>query len=127
MELEDIGTNAIIDSLFTIIDRLINLATNRCHGKGIVVGANVIQKRLANVILSSEQLEKLRRHGVERWQDYFPTEAAHAEPWMDGQGMCKMFSHPMKGMAVGTLNVYSSQMMDWPSRTKWLTCRWQSG
>ena len=102
MELEDIGTNAIIYSLFTIIDRLINLAPNRSHSKGIVVGANVIAKSLADVILSSEQLERLRRHRVERWQNYFSTEVTYAKPGISVGGHCQMLSHPMKGMAVGT-------------------------
>ena len=125
MELEDIGTDAIIDCLFTVIDRLINLATDRCHGKGIVVSANVITKRLADVILSSEQLEKLRRHRVERWQNYFSTEATHAKPGISVGGCCQMLSHPMKGMAVRTLNIHPSQIMDWPKRTKRLVCRRQ--
>jgi hypothetical protein len=42
MQLEYIGTEAIIDSLWTIIDRLINLVTDRSHGESIVVGANMI-------------------------------------------------------------------------------------
>ena len=44
MQLEDIGTNTIIDCLSTIIDRLINLATDRSHSESIVVGANMITK-----------------------------------------------------------------------------------
>ena len=50
--------------------RFINLVTNGSHGKSIVVGVNVILKRLANVILSSEQLEKLMRNRMEGWQDF---------------------------------------------------------
>jgi hypothetical protein len=125
MQLEDVGTDAIIDCLFTVVDRFINLATNGSHSKGIVVGANMIPKGLANVVLNSEQLVKLRRHRMERWQDYLSTEAAHAKPGIYVGGHRQMLSHPMKGMAVGTLNIHSSQMMDWPSGTKWLTCRRQ--
>jgi hypothetical protein len=44
MEFEDIGTDTIVHSLFTIVDRLINFATYRSHGQGIVVGANMITK-----------------------------------------------------------------------------------
>jgi hypothetical protein len=76
MQPEHIGT-------FTIIDRLINLATNRSHGKSVVVGANMILKRLADVILSSEQVEKLRRWPLEGWQNYLSTQTAHAKPWID--------------------------------------------
>jgi hypothetical protein len=79
MQFEHIGTDAIIHSLFTIVDRLIHFATYRSHGKGIVVGANMITKRFSNVILSSEQLEQLRWNRVKGWQDYLSTQAAHAK------------------------------------------------
>ena len=123
---EDIGTKAIVDSLFTIIDRFIDLATERSHSEGIVVSADVITKGLADVILSSEQVKKLRWHCMEMWQGYLSTEAAHAEPGVGQRGYGQMFSHPMKCMAVGTLNIHPSQIMDRPIRTKRTTGRRQN-
>ena len=125
MQLEDIGTKAIVDSLFTIIDRLINLAANGSHGESIVVSADMITKCFANVVLSSKQLEKLRRDWVERWQDYLSTEAAHAKLGMSIRGLGEPFSHPMECMTVGTLNIHSSQIMDRPVRIEGLPCNWQ--
>ena len=95
MHFEDIGTHTIIDSLLTIVDRLVNPATYGGHGQGIVVSANMIPKGFANVILSSEQLEKLRWHWVERWQDNFPTQAAHAKLGISIRGCCQLFGHPV--------------------------------
>jgi hypothetical protein len=42
MQFEDIRTDTIIHSLFTVVDRLIHFATYGSHGEGIVVGANMI-------------------------------------------------------------------------------------
>jgi hypothetical protein len=44
MQFEDMGIDAIIGSLFTIVDALINLAPNGSHGKSIVVSADMIMK-----------------------------------------------------------------------------------
>jgi hypothetical protein len=44
MQFEDIGTNAIIDSLFTMVDALIDLVPNGSHGKSIVVSVDMITK-----------------------------------------------------------------------------------
>ena len=44
MQFKNIGSDTIIGCLCTIVNRLIDLVTNRCHGKGIVVSANVILK-----------------------------------------------------------------------------------
>jgi hypothetical protein len=122
MQFEDIRTKTIVHSLFTIIDRLIDFATDRSHGQSIVVSADMITKRLANVILSSEQLEKLRGDCMERWQDNLSTEAAHAKFGVPIGGCCQMFSHPVQSMAFRTLNIHPSQIMDWPIRTKWPSC-----
>ena len=125
MKFEDVGTKSIVDSLLTIVDRLIDLATNRSHGKGIVVSANMITKGVANVILSGEQMKKLGRNRVERWQDYLSTEAAHAKLGMSIRGFSKPFGHPMKCMTVRTLNIHPSQIMNRPIRTERTTGRRQ--
>src|SRR5882757_4124829 len=46
MQPKDIGT-------FTIIDRLVHFATNRSHGKSVVVGTDVFPELFCNWILSS--------------------------------------------------------------------------
>ena len=85
----------------------------------------MIMKGVANVILSSEQMKKLRRNRVERWQDYLSTEAAHAKLGMSIRGFSELFSHPMKCMTVRTLNIHSFQIMNRPIRTERMTGRRQ--
>ena len=118
MKFEDVGTESIVD-------RLIDLATDRSHGKGVVLSMNMITKEVANVILSSKQLEKLGRDRVERWQDHFSTETAHTKLGMSISGFSELFGHPMECMTVGTLNIHSSQIMDRPVRIEGLPCNWQ--
>ena len=123
MKFEDIGTKSIVDSLLTIVDRLIDLATGESHGKGVIVSANMIMKGVANIVLSSEQVKKLRRNRMERRQDYLSTEAAHAKSGMSIGGYTQTFGHPMESMAVGTLHIHSSQIMDRPIWTERTTGR----
>ena len=123
MEFEDIRTESIVDSLLTVVDRLIDLATDRSHGESIVVSANMITKGVANIVLSSEQVKKLGRNRVERWQDYLSTEAAHAKSGMSIGGCTQTFGHPMVSMAVRTLHIHSSQIMDRPIWTERTTGR----
>jgi hypothetical protein len=119
MQFENIRTN-------TIIDRLIDLATNRSHSESIVVSSNMIPKRLANVILSSEEVEKLRGNRVEGWQYDLSTQATHAKSGISLRGCCQTFSHPVQSMAIRTLNIHFSQIMNRPIRTKRPACRRQN-
>ena len=118
MQPKDIGT-------FTVIDRLIHFVTDRSHGKGVVVGADVFPELFCNWILSSKQLHKLRWRRMERRQGDLSAEAAHAKPGTKVGGSCEMFSHPMQSMAAWALNIHSSEKVNRPIEVEWLVCRGQ--
>jgi hypothetical protein len=118
MHPEDVGT-------FTVIDRLVHLATDGSHGKGIVVGADVFPEVFCNWILSGKELHKLRWRLMKRGQGDLSTETACAELGTNIRGSCETFSHPMQSMAAWTLNVHSSKEVDRPVMVEGLACRRQ--
>jgi hypothetical protein len=48
----------------TSVESVIQLATNRSHGKCIVVVVNALAKLLASIFLGSEELEELKRRSA---------------------------------------------------------------
>jgi hypothetical protein len=63
--------------LSILIEGVVNMATHRSHRKSIVVVTNVLAECV--ILLSSQEVQQLRRWLVNRRKGDLPTEATHAK------------------------------------------------
>jgi hypothetical protein len=89
----------------TSVESVIQLATNRSHGKCIVVVANVLAKLLASIFSGSEELEELKRRALDRREVYLSLIAAHPKLGMEKGRADQALNQPMKGTTIWAGNI----------------------
>jgi hypothetical protein len=107
----------------TSIERVIQLATNRGHGKGIVVVANALVKLLASMLLGSEEVKELKRRRLNGREGDLSLIAAHPKPGIEKGGAGPALIQPMKSPTMRAANIERSKVMNLPSRIKGLACQ----
>jgi hypothetical protein len=106
----------------TSVERVIQLATDRGHGKGIVVVANALAKVLASMLLGSEELEELKRRRLQRREGNLSLIAAHPKLGIEKGRLGQALIQPMKGPTMRAVNIEGTKVMNLPSRIKRQTC-----